>query len=65
MPAFDYIGPDERHYPGLSVTARPGDTAVELPDDPGDGRWIPTPPEEEATRTRAATKPKPDTPKEV
>jgi hypothetical protein len=42
MKSFTYTGDDTRYYPTLGLTASPGITA-ELPENPGDGRWIPTP----------------------
>lgn len=43
MPLFDYAGADERYYPQLARTVTPGDIGIDLDDDPGDGRWTPTP----------------------
>jgi len=37
-----YQGDPGRHYPVLGVVVDPGDV-VDLPDDPGDGRWTPLP----------------------
>jgi hypothetical protein len=42
MQSFTYTADDTRYYPTLGLTASPGITA-ELPENPGDGRWIPTP----------------------
>jgi hypothetical protein len=42
MTSFTYTGDDTRYYPALGLTAEPGITA-ELTENPGDGRWIPTP----------------------
>jgi hypothetical protein len=40
LQSYRYIGPDERYYPTLGVTALPGQL-IDLPGDaPADGRWV-------------------------
>ena len=37
---YRYIGDDERYYPALGLTAKPGDTYT-LDKPPDDGRFVP------------------------
>lgn len=38
MPAFTYVGTDERYYPTLGAEVAPG-VVLDLPEAPVDGRW--------------------------
>lgn len=40
MTAYRYVGDDERYYPTLGLTAKPGET-YDLTDAPHDGRFEP------------------------
>lgn len=42
MTSFTFSGDDTRYYPSLGLEATPG-LVADLADDPGDGRWEPTP----------------------